>query len=191
MSVIARCAATPRTCDSANDVTAWTTRRGAGRQRQRHQQLGAVLARSTSSIRYFEVAGSTRPASRLTSISARPSASRPRRAQISARASRQRVRAVDLSSSGVLSRCGRDGRRGRPPPARAFRSRQPRRLVHGHHPSMTRRASARSIATARSAIQERSQESISLISDLRDAALGIRRPTTSEVDLAAPRRPAA
>ena len=38
----------------------------------------------TSSIRYFEVAGSTRPARRLTSISARPSARRLRCVQMSA-----------------------------------------------------------------------------------------------------------
>jgi hypothetical protein len=42
----------------------------------------------TSSIRYLEVAGRTRPTTRLTSINARPSASRPLRARISARASR-------------------------------------------------------------------------------------------------------
>ena len=43
----------------------------------------------TSSMRYLEVVGRTRPASRLTSIRARPSASRPRWAQISSRASAQ------------------------------------------------------------------------------------------------------
>ena len=44
MSVMARCAATPRICDSANEVTAWTTRGGARGQRDRQQQIGAALA---------------------------------------------------------------------------------------------------------------------------------------------------
>ena len=44
MSAIARCAATPSTCDSANAVDGVDERGGAGRKRQRHEQVGAALA---------------------------------------------------------------------------------------------------------------------------------------------------
>ena len=39
-----RCAATPSTCDSAKPVDGLDQRGGAGRQRQRPEQVGAVLA---------------------------------------------------------------------------------------------------------------------------------------------------
>ncbi len=86
ISVIARCAATPRICERANDVDAWISIAAI-----------AAIARSgssscfpfpmTSSIRYFDDAGRTSPARRLTSISASPTESRPRRAQTRSRAS--------------------------------------------------------------------------------------------------------
>ena len=44
MSVIARCAATPRICDRANAVVGLHERRRAGGQRQREQQVRAPLA---------------------------------------------------------------------------------------------------------------------------------------------------
>ena len=44
MSVIARCAATPRTCDSANDVTAWTMVASTGGEGERHQHVRPALA---------------------------------------------------------------------------------------------------------------------------------------------------
>ncbi len=71
ISVMARCAVTPRICESVNDVTAWTSDAPA-----------AASASGTSSpvwcfpitlsIRYFEVVGRTSPASRFTSITASP-----------------------------------------------------------------------------------------------------------------------
>ena len=42
MSAIARCAATPSTCDSANEVAACTTRGDARRERQHAEQLGPL-----------------------------------------------------------------------------------------------------------------------------------------------------
>ena len=94
MSVMARCAATPSTCDSAKDVMAWTTV-AAPAASASGSSISARRFPITSSMRNFEVAGSTSPDSRLTSISARPSVSRPRRAQMSALAS---FHAADVSA---------------------------------------------------------------------------------------------
>ena len=43
MSAMARCAATPSTCDRANDVTRIHERRRANGQRQRHEQVAALV----------------------------------------------------------------------------------------------------------------------------------------------------
>jgi hypothetical protein len=87
ISVMARCAATPSTCESANEVNACTAVAAPA--------ASAMVVNSsarpfvmTSSMRYLELAGRTRPTSRLTSISAIPSASRWRCAQINSLASR-------------------------------------------------------------------------------------------------------
>ena len=87
MSVIARCAATPRTWESAKDVTAWTNV-AAPATSASGTSRSARPCPATSSMRYFEEAGSTSPASRFTSIKERPRPMRPRRAQTSSRASR-------------------------------------------------------------------------------------------------------
>ena len=76
MSVIARCAATPSTCDSAKEVTAWTMVAAPAASASGISRSARPLP-MTSSIRYLEVAGRTRPTSRLTSMSARPSAEPP------------------------------------------------------------------------------------------------------------------
>jgi hypothetical protein len=44
MSVIARCAATPRICESANEVTRLHHRRGTGGERDRQQEVCPLLA---------------------------------------------------------------------------------------------------------------------------------------------------
>ena len=86
ISVMARCAATPSTWELVNAVSASTVvaRPAASASFGSRSQLPLLI---TSSIRYFVVVGSTRPDSRLISISTRPSASRLRWIQISARAS--------------------------------------------------------------------------------------------------------
>ena len=58
-------------------------RRGAGRQRERHQQLGALLPDDVVDQVLRGRRQHEARETRLTSISTRPSASRPRRAQIS------------------------------------------------------------------------------------------------------------
>ncbi len=99
MSVIARCAATPSTCDNANDVTAWTMVAAPAANASGMSRSARPLP-MTSSIRYLDVAGRTRPTTRLTSINARPSASRPLRARISARASRHAASAESFFLGG-------------------------------------------------------------------------------------------
>ena len=76
MSVTARCAATPRSCDSANPLPACTTDAANAASAS---GVSRPYCRSTMtlSMRYLELAGRTRPASRLISISTRPMASRP------------------------------------------------------------------------------------------------------------------
>ena len=94
MSVIARCAATPRICELANDVAASTTVAAPA-------AIASFGSRSqfcwptTSSIRYFDVRGSTSPASRLTTMITIPSASRWRCVQTRARASSQAPAEID------------------------------------------------------------------------------------------------
>src|SRR5687767_12843445 len=95
ISVMARCAATPRTCESVNEVTACTTVAPPATSAMVASRSARCLP-MTSSIRYFELAGSTSPASRLTSISVMPSASRDRCAQISSRASRHACESVSF-----------------------------------------------------------------------------------------------
>src|SRR5688572_28581369 len=85
---VARCAATPKTCESVNDVTACTTVAAPATSASVIKSSPRCLT-MTSSIKYFELAGRTSPTRRLTSISAIPSASRERCAQISSLASRQ------------------------------------------------------------------------------------------------------
>ena len=77
MSVIARCAATPSTCELANEVAVSTSvaAPAAIASFGSRSQLPLVI---TSSIRYLDVVGSTSPARRLITISPRPSASRLR-----------------------------------------------------------------------------------------------------------------
>src|SRR5262245_38402625 len=88
MSVMARCAATPRSCESANDVEAWrrVARPAAAASGTRSSPR---LFPMTSSMRYFEEAGRTSPASRPIAIMTKPRARRYRRAQTTSRASRQ------------------------------------------------------------------------------------------------------
>src|SRR5689334_14012289 len=86
MSVIARCAATPSTCESANDVIACTTVATPAAIASGVSSSARCLP-TTSSISDLDVHGRTRPERRLTSISRRPTERRPRRAQTSARAS--------------------------------------------------------------------------------------------------------
>src|SRR5687768_8997566 len=85
---MARCAATPKTCESVNDVTACTTVAAPATSASVISSSPRCLT-MTSSIKYFELAGRTSPTRRLTSISAIPSASRERCAQMSSLASRQ------------------------------------------------------------------------------------------------------
>ena len=63
MSVIAFCAATPSTCDSENDVIAWTSVAPPAASASGTSSSARCLP-MTSSIRYFEVAGSTMPGQR-------------------------------------------------------------------------------------------------------------------------------
>ncbi len=77
ISVMARCAATPKTCEIANDVTACTTV-AAPAAIAMVESSSARCLMMTSSTRYFELAGSTKPTSRFTSISAIPNARRER-----------------------------------------------------------------------------------------------------------------
>jgi hypothetical protein len=85
--VIVPCAATPRICDSEKEVMAWISVAviaAAARSGRR----SAFPLPITSSMSTLDVAGSTSPERRLTSISSSPAPMRPRRAQISCRASR-------------------------------------------------------------------------------------------------------
>jgi ketosteroid isomerase-like protein len=86
ISVMARCAATPRICELAKEVAASTTiampAAAASIGRMSHRPLV-----NTSSIRYLVVVGSTRPDRRLITIRSSPMASRLRWVQMSARAS--------------------------------------------------------------------------------------------------------
>ena len=87
MSVMARWAATPSSSVNPNDEAACTRAAPATAAASR----GSISARwftITSSIRYFEVAGSTRLAIRLITINTIPNASRRRCAHTSAWASR-------------------------------------------------------------------------------------------------------
>src|SRR5262245_23354857 len=88
ISVIARCAATPRTCELANAVPASTSVAApvASASVGSRSQLPFVM---TSSIKNFVVVGSTRPDSRLMSMRKRPRERRARCFQTSARASSQ------------------------------------------------------------------------------------------------------
>ena len=88
ISVIARCAAMPRTCESAKPVTACTSVAAPAASASGHSRSPRDLP-ITSSMRTLEVAGSTSPASRLIGIRDKPTARRPLRAQIRSRASRQ------------------------------------------------------------------------------------------------------
>ena len=116
ISVIARCAATPRTCDSANDVTAWM-KVAAPAASARGISRSARCLPITSSIRYLDVAGRTSPETRLTSINAMPRPSRPRRAQMSALASCQAADVIVFffGASGVPVSAGGACRRFRMP----------------------------------------------------------------------------
>ena len=75
ISVMARCAATPSTCDNANPVPDWTSVAAAAssasgtRRSPRSRPM-------TSSTTYPDIQGITRPASRLISINTSPSPSR-------------------------------------------------------------------------------------------------------------------
>ena len=94
ISVIARCAATPSTWDSANDVTACTIV-AAPAASAMGISSSCRPRPNTSSMSSFVVPGSTSPDKRLTNITPRPSPSRPRRDQMrvlaSCHASDQRI----------------------------------------------------------------------------------------------------
>jgi len=87
MSVIARWAATPRICESAKEVTAWTI---VAAPAAMAIGISSSVRRlpMTSSISHFDEAGSTSPARRLTSIRMRPIVRRRRWVHTSSRASR-------------------------------------------------------------------------------------------------------
>jgi hypothetical protein len=75
ISVMARCAATPSTCDKAKELSACTTvATPAAMARGVSNSLRCFIM--TSSIRYLELAGRTRPTSRLTNIINIPRAKR-------------------------------------------------------------------------------------------------------------------
>src|SRR5258708_7407390 len=88
MSVMARCAATPRICDRPNPVMAWTRVAPPAASASGSSSSGWCWL-ITRSITHLEEEGRTRPASRLTSISASPTVRRPRCAYTRARASCQ------------------------------------------------------------------------------------------------------
>jgi hypothetical protein len=93
MSVIARCAATPRICDRMKDVTAWTSVAAPAASAIGTSRSVRPFP-TTSSSRYFGANGRIMPAIRLMSMSARPSESRRRCTQIRSRASRMAAEAV-------------------------------------------------------------------------------------------------
>jgi hypothetical protein len=86
ISVMARWAATPSTCEFANAVPA-STRVAAPVASASLGSRSQLPFEITSSIRYFVVVGSTRPDRRFTSINNSPNASRLRCFHTSARAS--------------------------------------------------------------------------------------------------------
>ena len=150
MSVMARCAATPSTCDSANEVTAWTSVAAPAASASGISSSARPFP-MTSSMRYLEEAGSTRPASRLTSISAEAERrGGPRRAQISARASRQTSAQSSFFLGCFVVVGDTAGRRIAAAAARAFRPRQPEPAPQssGHALSMTCEADRRSQISA-------------------------------------------
>ena len=120
ISVIARCAATPRICELRNDVTAWIAVATPPAIAIGSSSSWRPLP-MTSSTRYFDEAGSTRPARRLISISTRPRASRWRCAQSSSRASRHAAEADTffLPAAAVVGRTRRHRRSAAPCAPRA------------------------------------------------------------------------
>ena len=95
MSVMARCAATPRICDSANPVIAVTTVAPAAASAIGTSRSDRPLP-STSSTIHLGANGRTSCDMRLTSMRTRPIVSRRRWAQTSCRASRQAAEADTL-----------------------------------------------------------------------------------------------
>jgi hypothetical protein len=88
MSVMARCAATPRICESAKAVTAWMTVAAPAASAIGISRSVRPLP-MTSSMSHLDEAGRTSPDTRPMSIRPRPMARRRRWCQISSRASRQ------------------------------------------------------------------------------------------------------
>ena len=93
MSVMARCAATPRICESAKEVTACTIVAAPAASAIGSSSSVRCLP-TTSSISHLELAGRTSPARRLISIKHRPSVSRFLCTHSSSRASRHASDAV-------------------------------------------------------------------------------------------------
>ena len=109
MSVIARCAATPRIWELANEVTA-STIVAAPTAMASTGSRSQFCRPMTSSIMNFDVAGSTRPASRLITITTRPRARRPRCFQIRLRASSQAPSLIFFFPAAAGARAVRYGR---------------------------------------------------------------------------------
>ena len=105
MSVIARCAATPSTCDSANDGDGLDERRGADGERERQQQVRAAACRARRRSGTCELSGQDEPREAVHQHQRRGRARASVGASTSARAPRPRrgpcSRAV---SSAVLTR---------------------------------------------------------------------------------------
>src|SRR6185436_1965453 len=125
---MARCAATPSTCERPNEVTAWT-RVAAPAASASGTSICACCFPITSSIRYLEVAGRIMPAIRFTSMRQRPRMRRPRCEHQRFRL-RPGVGVVDFFLfRGIV---GADGQRG---PAGAFTPAAPAHAAapHGNH----------------------------------------------------------
>ena len=88
MSVMARCAATPRICERPKLVIAWTTVAAPAASAIGISSSCRPLP-ITSSMTYLDSAGSTMPARRLIIINVRPIVSRRRCTHSSSRNSRQ------------------------------------------------------------------------------------------------------
>ena len=106
---------------------------------------------TTSSIRYLESDGSTKPGARLTSISTSPSASRQRRAQMSARASCQAADQRIFFFLGFGHRRGASARRARSPSRSRLRGPV---ITRSGRPGSRHRAYPRSGAAAVSLLRQ-------------------------------------
>src|SRR5687768_17503866 len=126
---MARWAAMPSSWERPNEVAACTSVAPATANAS-GSSSSTCLRPITLSMRNFELAGSTMPASRDTSISTMPTASRPRRAQTMSRASRHTVD-IDgsLRPAGAALAPGPDIEAAAPRSARRAMPAMPRTLI--------------------------------------------------------------